>query len=911
VQVPVGTALTNVAPESVSVSPFATLVPDASTPRNFTAPVTYIVRAQDLSEKAYTVTVTAVDPNDLFTTYEAEQAEYTGKTDNQHAGYTGTGFVDFLAGGENYILFTVCQQQAGSRLLKFRYALGKAEERTAQLYVNDVAISPLAFPPTATFTDWAFATASVSLPAGVSRIKLAWPATDGPNIDHLAVNGAPCNTYLVQPSATGGGSVVLSPQRAGNAYFEGETVTASAIGATGILFVQWSGDTSATANPLVFEVRKVRQLVAQFSSVPVYTLTVQVNGVGKVVINPTGNSFAAGTMVALQAQTLIGSSFLGWSGDASGTNPSTTVTMDANKTVTASFNSTFNPDFTRAVGFAAVAGDGFAGPTIGGAAGSDTLIINGPAEFNKLCEAMYYRGRTYKNNVTTGGYKKAPLTVMLKSGVYDGTQALSADGAKAFANAMLDIPEQGDITFMGDCSVVFKIGINVKRSWNVLIRNISFYDYDDDAINVGYPETHHVWIDHCTFGHPQALPASKDVPDGTSETKDGASFVTISWCKYQNHWKTSLVGHSDNNGATDAGRLKVTYYANYFVNTNSRNPRVRFGQVHVLNNLYENSGLGRQGQLGYGIAASNNSQVYAEGNFFIDTRWPILADRATAPWTAVYGNGLESPTGNWPCYGLVSVNNEYDDAGLTQSLVGKVKAEMLNPGGMSIRFDTLTTPQFTFNPANNYNYEAALLPASAVRVLIPLFAGADVLGGGGCVLPVSLISFTGTTSGAANRLDWTTTGEQNLAAYELQRSADGKNFVRIATLVPANNTVKQHYTWLDKRPPAGVNFYRLAMANNDGSRKYSHVVKLQHLAGGSLAITGGASLRNLRIQVPAGAAKPGELVIYSADGKIIGRVPVSPANRNVPLNMDGKPAGKYWVLWQQGETRLLGSFAIW
>lgn len=462
---------------------------------------------------------------------------------------------------------------------------------------------------------------------------------------------------------------------------------------------------------------------------PTYTLSLTKTGIGNVTANPapTNGTYTAGTVVTLTATPLLGSNFINWTGDiVANTNPITTVTMNANKRIVGNFSSNYNLNFNQVMGFASINGDGFTGPTTGAQCpNAVVLTINSPADFNMLCEKLYYRSRAFRNNAPVNGVTTAPMIIVIKAGVYDASQTLSADGAKSYGNDMLDIAEQGNITFMGERNVVFKFGINVKRSFNVIIRNISFYDYGDDGVNVGYPETHHVWIDHCTFGHPTALPSNTEVPDGTSEVKDGASYVTISWCKYRNHWKTCLLGHSDNNGGTDLGRLKVTYYANYFYNTNSRHPRTRFGMAHVLNNLYENVGLGRTGHLGYGIGASNSSQVWAEGNFFLDTRWPMLADRSTTNFAAVYGANLASPNSNIECYGLKSVNNAYDDSGLTQSLVGTVAPSMLNPSNMSIKFDSLITPNFTFNPANYYSYTP--LPALVVRDLIPLYAGADVL----------------------------------------------------------------------------------------------------------------------------------------------------------------------------------------
>lgn len=252
---------------------------------------------------------------------------------------------------------------------------------------------------------------------------------------------------------------------------------------------------------------------------------------------------------------------------------------------------------------------------------------------------------------------KAPLVIVFMPGVYpEGTSTSSAWG-----NHMMTVQEQGDLTIIGKGNVTLKFGFNIKRSWNILIRNITFQDYYDDGINIGEPETHHIWVDHCTFGHPSTIPADSEHPDGGVDIKGGASYVTVSWCKFRNSWKTSLVGHSDNNGAQDEGKLKVTYFANHFFRTNSRNPRVRFGEVHLLNNLIEQANL-------YGAVAAKDAKVVAEANFYVNTRWPMYADRALADFQAVYGNNTDgvftSKTGNTPCTYLKQFNNGYDDSGL-------------------------------------------------------------------------------------------------------------------------------------------------------------------------------------------------------------------------------------------------------
>lgn len=45
-----------------------------------------------------------------------------------------------------------------------------------------------------------------------------------------------------------------------------------------------------------------------------------------------------------------------------------------------------------------------------------------------------------------------------------------------------------------------------------------------------------------------------------------------------------LLGHSDDNAEQDTGHLRVTYHHNFFDGSDTRHPRVRFGNpVHVFN----------------------------------------------------------------------------------------------------------------------------------------------------------------------------------------------------------------------------------------------------------------------------------------------------------------------------------------
>ncbi len=796
-------SLTSITPVTLTVSANATVSPLATAAQNFSSPVQYTVTAQNGSTKVWTVTVTQVPPPGAFDDYEGEQAEFTGTVDNNHTGYTGTGFINFLANGENYIIFNVCQTTAGAQTAKFRYAFGTTGDRIGKLYVNDVFVQDLVFAPTGAWTTWLEETAVVVLQQGMNNIKITWEDTDGPNLDKLSLSGTQCPKYTLTVTATNSGTVSLSPVRYANQYFNVETVTLLAETRPDLAFANWTGDLTGNTNPATLAMTANKTVTANFTPIATYTLQLNTTGVGEVLLSPAGGVYSAGTTVTLTANPVLGSSFQGWSGDATGTSTVTTVQMNSNKSVTAAFTNSASINFETPIGFASVntgsTYPNFNGPVTGGQNATDTFWVNTAADFDALAWRLYYRNRAYNNQSGTNGVPKSPLVIVFRAGVYpEGTSSSSAWG-----NHMMTVQEQGDLTIIGQGNVTLKFGFNLKRSWNILIRNIQFQDYYDDGINIGEPETHHIWIDHCTIGHPTTMPSDSEHPDGGADTKSGASYVTISWCLFRNSWKTSLIGHSDGNGSEDIGKLKVTYFANHFLNTNSRNPRVRFGEVHVLNNLCEKIGL-------YGIASAKEARVVAEGNFYLNTRWPMYADRALADFRSVYGtntdNVFTSKTGNLPCIYLKQFNNEYDDSGLPV-ITAQINSAMLNPGGRSIKFDELN-PGAAFDPHSYYTYTA--FAPSVVRAVVPMFAGAG---------RVDFFTQTGSTTSTIN-----TNG--TLAAFN--QVTGTPSAVQTYTVSADNLTANLTIT-----PPAGYE-----VSANGGTNWFTNASPLSLTpTGGSIAST--------------------------------------------------------------------------
>jgi len=83
-----------------------------------------------------------------------------------------------------------------------------------------------------------------------------------------------------------------------------------------------------------------------------------------------------------------------------------------------------------------------------------------------------------------------------------------------------------------------------------------------------YPRTS--GLDHCELYSDATI--EKDLYDGLLDITHAADWTTVSKTYLHNHWKVSLIGHSDKNGAEDTGHLHVTMHNNYWLSVGAELP---------------------------------------------------------------------------------------------------------------------------------------------------------------------------------------------------------------------------------------------------------------------------------------------------------------------------------------------------
>ncbi|HCR89958.1 MAG TPA: hypothetical protein DIW50_05765 [Prolixibacteraceae bacterium] len=172
-----------------------------------------------------------------------------------------------------------------------------------------------------TFTSWSGDATGITNPLTVTM-----------NANKSIVANFTLNTYTLNVTANNG-TVVRNPNQA--TYNGGTTVQLTATPNAGYTFTSWSGDATGSTNPLTVTMNADKNITANFT-LNVYTLNVIANN-GTVVKNPNQATYDSGTTVQLTATPNAGYTFTSWSGDATGSTNPLTVTMNANKNITANF----------------------------------------------------------------------------------------------------------------------------------------------------------------------------------------------------------------------------------------------------------------------------------------------------------------------------------------------------------------------------------------------------------------------------------------------------------------------------------------------------------------------------------------------------------------------------------------------
>lgn len=319
-------------------------------------------------------------------------------------------------------------------------------------------------------------------------------------------------------------------------------------------------------------------------------------------------------------------------------------------------------------------------------------------------------GYASENGGTTGGSGENKVEVIVCTGEQMITALKNKDpnrpltiwvnGTITLQNAKdtrIDIKDIKDVSVigLGTQGEMAGIGFNIVRAENIIIRNLRIHhvranmNAPGDGISIEGP-VKNIWVDHNEIYNSLTvdnaaltLDQVKDYYDGLVDAKGDAQYITISFNKFHNSWKTSLVGSSD----SDNYERTLTYHHNHWYNVNSRLPLFRFGKGHIYNNLYD-------GAVESGINSRMGAIIRIEQNHFRNMKNPIMS---------MYSQ----QNGYWQL-----LDNIFENITWEAGAEGSVIASNNQSTG------ELTVP---------YNYQASLIPVHQVKETVLRYSGVGVI----------------------------------------------------------------------------------------------------------------------------------------------------------------------------------------
>jgi pectate lyase len=173
-------------------------------------------------------------------------------------------------------------------------------------------------------------------------------------------------------------------------------------------------------------------------------------------------------------------------------------------------------------------------------------------------------------------------------------------------------------------------GLGLVDVHDVIITHVEFADgngYVDwenentiegnDAITLR--NAHDVWVHQSTF---------QRYGDGLIDMRDDTTDVTVSWCKFTEHFKVMLV-----NASADT---RLTTHHNWYLKTGKRQPQLQYGRAHSYDNLHQTF-------VQFGAAAADDGQIFSESNIYIAD----YEDNGLLANLAGYGPGKTRSVGDY------------------------------------------------------------------------------------------------------------------------------------------------------------------------------------------------------------------------------------------------------------------------
>jgi Secretion system C-terminal sorting domain len=163
------------------------------------------------------------------------------------------------------------------------------------------------------------------------------------------------------------------------------------------------------------------------------------------------------------------------------------------------------------------------------------------------------------------------------------------------------------------------------------------------------------------------------------------------------------------------------------------------------------------------------------------------------------------------------------------------------------------------------------------------------------VLPLELTAFTVTAQQNSNLLAWTVEQAAGVDHFNVQHSTDGATFAAVGTVAAeTGDAVSANYKFTNENPATGLNYYRIAIVNQDGSTTYSGIRTIEPASTPTVTVSIYPNPATDRLHVTTGANAAFNILIIDVQGRILRQVAVASGN-TADLTVSDLSRGVYFA----------------
>ena len=164
-------------------------------------------------------------------------------------------------------------------------------------------------------------------------------------------------------------------------------------------------------------------------------------------------------------------------------------------------------------------------------------------------------------------------------------------------------------------------------------------------------------------------------------------------------------------------------------------------------------------------------------------------------------------------------------------------------------------------------------------------------------LPVELIGFNAAKRNKEVALDWSTASEQDNDFFAIERSINGNDYHEIGQVEGKGTTLlTSRYSFMDKTPTSGDNYYRLRQVDFNAEFAYSPVRVVRMEQGTSYQVFPTLVSNTLTVRASDISEEDLQLsIISTANGQLISTQTMTAGNTQSEINTESLPQGSYML----------------